>query len=87
MKRITVYADFDFLATPQEFGTLGYEHVRVKDHFVFEYSHEWLKQLILDKPKAFHGTMAKYGKFRNANNYIVMAEKRTDADNSNFDWV
>jgi serine/threonine-protein kinase HipA len=31
MKRITVYADFDFLATPQEIGTLGYEHVRGKD--------------------------------------------------------
>ena len=44
MKRITVYADFDFLASPQEIGTLGYERVRGKDHFVFEYSHEWLKQ-------------------------------------------
>ena len=44
MKKITVYADFDFLATPQEIGTLGYERVRGKDHFVFEYSHEWLKQ-------------------------------------------
>ena len=38
MKKITVYADFDFLATPQEIGTLGYERVRGKDHFVFEYS-------------------------------------------------
>lgn len=44
MKRITVYADFDFLASPQEIGTLGYEHVRGKDHFVFEYSNEWLKR-------------------------------------------
>ncbi len=44
MKRITVYADFDFLTTPEEIGTLGYEHVRGKDHFVFEYSREWLKQ-------------------------------------------
>ncbi len=44
MKRITVYADFDFLAAPQEIGILGYEHVRGKDHFVFEYSREWLKQ-------------------------------------------
>ena len=33
-------------------------------------------QLILNEPKAFQGTMAKYGKFRNANNYIVMAGKR-----------
>ena len=44
MKRITVYADFDFLSTPQEIGVLGYEHVRGKDHFVFEYSRQWLKQ-------------------------------------------
>lgn len=44
MKRITVYADFDFLTTPQEIGTLGYEHVRGKDHFVFEYSRQWLKK-------------------------------------------
>ena len=44
MKKLTVYADFDFLSTPQEIGILGYEHVRGKDHFVFEYSREWLKQ-------------------------------------------
>ena len=44
MKRITVYADFDFLSDAQEIGTLDYEHVRGKDHFVFEYSREWLKQ-------------------------------------------
>ena len=44
MKKLTVYADFDFLSKPQEIGILGYEHVRGKDHFVFEYSREWLKQ-------------------------------------------
>jgi len=44
MKIITVYADFDFLPAPQEIGTLGYEHVRGKDHFVFQYSRQWLKQ-------------------------------------------
>lgn len=43
MKRITVYADFDFLTSPQEIGILGYENVRGKNHFVFEYSREWLK--------------------------------------------
>ena len=43
MKKITVYADFDFLTSPQEIGTLGYERVRGKDHFVFEYSREWLR--------------------------------------------
>ena len=35
-------------------------------------------QLILNEPKAFIGTLAKYGKFRNANNYIVMAGKKAD---------
>ena len=44
MKRIIVYADFDFLSSPEEIGTLGYEHIRGKDHFVFEYSRQWLKQ-------------------------------------------
>ena len=37
MDKITVYADFNFLAEPQEIGILGYEHVRGNDHFVFEY--------------------------------------------------
>ena len=44
MKRITVYADFDFLSTAQVIGVLGYEHVRGKDHFVFEYARPWLKE-------------------------------------------
>ena len=35
-------------------------------------------QLIRNEPKAFQGTMAKYGKFRNANNYLVMAGKRAE---------
>ena len=33
-------------------------------------------QLIQNEPKAFQGTLAKYGKFRNANNYLVMAGKK-----------
>ena len=35
-------------------------------------------QLIINEPKAFQGTLAKYGKFRNANNYIVMAGKKAE---------
>ena len=35
-------------------------------------------QLILNEPKAFQGTLAKYGKFRGVNNYIVMAGKKSD---------
>ena len=30
-------------------------------------------QLILDEPKAFEGTIAKYGKFRGVRNYLVIA--------------
>ena len=33
-------------------------------------------QLIQNEPKAFQGTLAKYGKFRHVNNYIVMAGKK-----------
>lgn len=33
-------------------------------------------QLILNEPRAFQGTLAKYGKFRGVNNYIVMAGRK-----------
>ena len=35
-------------------------------------------QLIQNEPKAFQGTLAKYGKFRNVNSYLVMAGKKAD---------
>ena len=35
-------------------------------------------QLVLDEPKAFLCTMAKYGKFRGVKNYLVMAGKKAD---------
>ena len=35
-------------------------------------------QLIKNEPKAFLGTLAKYGKFRGVQNYIVMAGKKSD---------
>ena len=35
-------------------------------------------QLIRNEPKAFQGTMAKYGKFRHVSNYIVMAGKKAE---------
>lgn len=35
-------------------------------------------QLIQDEPKAFQGTLAKYGKFRNVTSYLVMAGKKAD---------
>ena len=35
-------------------------------------------QLIQNEPKAFQGTLAKYGKFRNVSNYLVMAGQKAD---------
>lgn len=35
-------------------------------------------QLILNEPKAFQGTLAKYGKFRGVTDYIVMAGKKSE---------
>ena len=35
-------------------------------------------QLILNEPKAFQGTLAKYGKVRGVSNYIVVAGKKAD---------
>ena len=35
-------------------------------------------QLILNEPRAFQSTLAKYGKFRGVNNYLVMAGKKSD---------
>ena len=35
-------------------------------------------QLVLNEPKAFQGTLAKYGKFRGVTNYIVMAGKKSE---------
>ena len=35
-------------------------------------------QLIRDEPKAFQGTLAKYGKFRGVTNYFVMVGKKSN---------
>ena len=35
-------------------------------------------QLVLNEPKAFQGTIAKYGRFRGVNNYVVVAGKKTN---------
>ena len=35
-------------------------------------------QLVLNEPKAFQGTLAKYGRFRNVQNYVVVVGQKTD---------
>jgi nitroreductase len=59
---------------------LSEEIVKVLEDEIVKLNHEGQLhiQLICNEPKAFQGTMAKYGKFRNANNYIVMAGKKAD---------
>lgn len=59
---------------------LAEDIVKALEERIVELNHDGQlhMQLILNEPKAFQGTMAKYGKFRNANNYIVMAGKRAD---------
>ena len=62
---------------------LSEEIVKVLEDEIVKLNHEGQLhiQLICNEPKAFQGTMAKYGKFRNANNYLVMAgEKVEDLD-------
>jgi len=59
---------------------LSEEIVKVLEDEIVKLNHECQLhiQLICNEPKAFQGTMAKYGKFRNANNYLVMAGKRAE---------
>ena len=59
---------------------LSEETVKVLEDEIVKLNHEGQLhiQLICNEPKAFQGTMAKYGKFRNANNYLVMAGKRAE---------
>lgn len=33
-------------------------------------------QLVRNEPEAYRGTLAKYGKFRNVTNYVVMAGRK-----------
>ena len=35
-------------------------------------------QLVVNEPKAFLGTLAKYGRFRHVKNYVVVAGQKTD---------
>ncbi len=61
---------------------LSEEIINVLEDEIVRLNHEGQLhiQLICNEPKAFQGTMAKYGKFRNANNYLVMAGKKSKAD-------
>lgn len=59
---------------------LAAETVKVLEEKVADLNREGRlhMQLILNEPKAFQGTLAKYGKFRGVSNYIVMAGRKAD---------
>lgn len=44
MRKIYVYADFDWLETAMLVGELGYESLRGTDSYSFCYDHNWLRQ-------------------------------------------
>lgn len=67
---------------------LSEEIVKVLEDEIVKLNHEGQLhiQLICNEPKAFQGTMAKYGKFRHANNYLVMAGKRAEDLDERVDY-
>lgn len=44
MKRLYIYADFDWLKQPELIGELGYESLRGSDSYNFTFSNDWLKK-------------------------------------------
>ena len=44
MKKLYVYADFDWLKEIELIGELGYETLRGSDSYCFTFSNEWLSQ-------------------------------------------
>ena len=63
-----------------KYQPLSEEIVKVLEDEILKLNHEGQLhiQLICNEPKAFQGTLAKYGKFRNANNYLVIAGRKAD---------
>ena len=43
MKRLYVYADFDWLKEVELIGELGYESLRGADSYSFTFDNEWLR--------------------------------------------
>ena len=44
MKKLYVYADFDWLKEIEIIGELGYESLRGSDSYCFTFNKEWLAQ-------------------------------------------
>lgn len=44
MKKLWVYADFDWLKEIELIGELSYESLRGSDSYAFQFNDEWLKR-------------------------------------------
>lgn len=47
MKKLYVYADFDWLKEVELMGELGYESLRGADSYSFTFNNEWLRLVLL----------------------------------------
>ena len=44
MKKLYVYADFDWLKETELIGELGYESLRGSDSYSFKFADQWIKR-------------------------------------------
>jgi len=56
---------------------LSYEVTHHGDYQLNRQGHLHI-QLVKNEPKAFRGKLAKYGKFSNVTNYLVMASQKAE---------
>ena len=54
MKKLYVYADFDWLKEIELVGELGYESLRGSDSYSFSFHDEWLGSGFINAKKACH---------------------------------
>ena len=47
MKRLYVYADFDWLKEVELIGELGYESLRGADSYSFTFNNEWVRHVVV----------------------------------------
>lgn len=49
MKKLYVYADFDWLKEVELIGELGYESLRGSDSYSFKFADSWVKTLAMSR--------------------------------------
>ena len=62
MRRLYVYADFDWLKEVELIGELGYESLRGSDSYSFKFADRWVKKYnaitLSDDLNNYHGILA-----------------------------